>query len=122
MQNQKYRFPIQELESCLVWNAKKALTCLARNGLSGWVIDSSAGPVESFTETRLSPEELLRKKRFCVRKDARNFALGRALVRDVIACYLGMTKGYSQIPLRQTAAKKPYCPLIPRLNFNITHS
>ena len=67
----------------------------------------------------LSSDEKERSGRFHFEKDHRHYVLGRAILRVLVASYLGMQPfdiqfGYSQLG-------KPFIPTYPALQFNLSH-
>jgi 4'-phosphopantetheinyl transferase len=69
----------------------------------------------------LSPDELTHAQRFHFERDRRRYIVGRGVLREILARYLGQDAG--QIVFAYTERGKPYLPKNPlNIHFNLAHS
>ncbi len=72
------------------------------------------------TECLLSADEQQRARRFRRPAAARQFCLGRALLRTILGSYLGLPP--QRLRFAYTHNGKPYLPEAPHLTFSLTHT
>ncbi|QUV99087.1 4'-phosphopantetheinyl transferase superfamily protein [Chloracidobacterium sp. MS 40/45] len=72
------------------------------------------------TESLLSTDEQQRARRFRRPAAARQFCLGRALLRTILGSYLGLPPQH--LRFAYTHNGKPYLPETPHLTFSLTHT
>ena len=98
----------------------KAQTVLSSTAVHLWWLHLSRSARVETTERLLSADEQQRARRFRRPAAARQFCLGRALLRTILGSYLDLPP--QRLRFAYTPNGKPYLPEAPHLMFSLAHA